>query len=227
MPRYPAGSEQTIKGSKSMDISSVLQMIAITAFAMTGVLAVSGKGIDLFGACVMGTITAIGGGTVRDLILGVPVFWAVELNYIWVALAASVTVFFAKPLFDRQHLFSLMLYLDAFGAALFAIQAANKVWDLQFGLPVAPVILGVVTAIGGGLIRDVLAGRQTLLMNRDLYAIPVLLGCTIYVASLALVPEHRSLSASVCISCIFGLRAAVIYWGLTVPDWLITKPKHD
>lgn len=210
-----------------MDISSVLQMIAIVAFAMTGVLAVSGKGIDLFSACVMGTITAIGGGTVRDLILGVPVFWAVDLSYIWVALAASVTVFLAKPLFDRKHLFSLMLYLDAFGAALFAIQASNKVWDLQFGLPVAPVILGVVTAIGGGLIRDVLAGRQTLLMNRDLYAIPVLFGCMIYVASLALVPEHRPISAIVCISCIFGLRAAVIHWGLTVPDWLITKPKHD
>lgn len=194
---------------------------------MTGVLAVSCKGIDLFSACVMGTITAIGGGTVRDLILGVPVFWAVELNYIWVSLAASVMAFFVKPMFDRKHLFSLMLYLDAFGAALFAIQASHKVWGLQFGLPVAPVILGVVTAIGGGLIRDVLAGRQTLLMNRDLYAIPILFGCSIYVVSLALVPEHSLISAIACISFIFGFRAVVIHWGLTVPDWLITKPKHD
>lgn len=202
-------------------------MIAIAAFAMTGVIAVSSKGIDLFTACVMGTITAIGGGTVRDLILGVPVFWAIELNYIWVSLAASVTAFFAKPLLDRKHLFSLMLYLDAFGASLFAIQASNKVWDLQFGLPVAPVILGVLTAIGGGLIRDVLAGHKTLLMNRDLYAIPILIGCIIYVVSLALIPEHRPISAIACILFIFGLRAAVIHWELTVPHWLITKPKQD
>ena len=210
-----------------MDVSSVIQMIAIAAFAMTGVIAVSSKGIDLFTACVMGTITAIGGGTVRDLILGVPVFWAVELSYIWASLAASVVAFFAKPLFDRKHLFSLMLYLDAFGASLFAVQASNKVWDLQFGLPVAPVILGVLTAIGGGLIRDVLAGHRTLLMNRELYAIPILIGCIIFVASLALFPEHRSISAIACISFIFGLRAAVIHWELTVPHWLITKPKQD
>lgn len=210
-----------------MDISSAAQMVAIMAFAMTGVIAVSSKGIDLFSACVMGVITAIGGGTVRDVILGVPVFWAADLNYVWASLAASMLVFFGKPLFDRKHLFSLMLYLDAFGAALFAIQASNKVWDLEFGTPVAPVILGVVTAIGGGLIRDVLAGHQTLLMNRDLYAIPVLLGCILYVASLAFAPEHRSLSAFVCISCIFGFRAAAIYWGLTVPSWLITKPRRN
>lgn len=118
-------------------------MIAIAAFAMTGVIAVSSRGIDLFTASVMGTITAIGGGTIRDLILGVPVFWAVELNYIWVSLAASLAAFVAKPLFDRKHLFKLMLYLDAFGVSLFAIQATNKVWDLEFGLPIAPVILGV------------------------------------------------------------------------------------
>jgi uncharacterized membrane protein YeiH len=209
-----------------MDASSTLQMIAIAAFAMTGVIAISSRGIDLFTACVMGTITAIGGGTVRDLILGTPVFWAIELNYIWVSLAASVAAFFARPLFDRKHLFRLMLYLDAFGASLFSIQASNRVLDLQFGLPIAPVILGVLTAIGGGLIRDVLAGHQTLLMNRDLYAIPILLGCTIYVMTLALFPEHRSTSAIACIACIFGLRAAVIHWRLTVPHWLITKPKH-
>ena len=105
--------------------------------------------------------------------------------------------------------------------------ASDKVWDLGFGIPVAPVILGVVTAIGGGLIRDTLAGHPTLLMNRDLYAIPVLLGCTLYVLSLAFLPEHRSVSGAVCILLIFGFRAAVIYRGLSVPDWLITKPRSD
>ena len=209
-----------------MDVYAAVQMIAIMAFAMTGVIAVSSRGIDLFSACVMGIITAIGGGTVRDIILGVPVFWSTDLNYIWASLAASMLAFVAKPLFDRKHLFSLMLYLDGFGAALFAIQASDKVWKLEFGIPIAPVILGVVTAIGGGLIRDVLAGHQTLLMNRDLYAIPVLLGCIFYVFSLAFLPEHSAISGGLCILFIFCFRVAVIHWGLTVPYWLMTRPKH-
>jgi uncharacterized membrane protein YeiH len=210
-----------------MDIPSAVQMLAIMAFAITGIIAVSARGIDLFSACVFGTITALGGGTARDVILGAPVFWSVDLTYIWAALAASLMAFIAKPLLDRRHLFRLMLYLDGFGAALFAVQAANKVWDLGFGVPVAPVILGVVTAIGGGLIRDVLAGHTTLLMNRDLYAIPVTLGCVLYVLALAYIPEHRLVSAIVCVSLIFGFRAAVIHWDLRVPHWLMANPRND
>ncbi len=210
-----------------MDIATTVQMLAIMAFAMTGVIAVSSRGIDLFSACVLGTITALGGGSIRDVVLGVPVFWSIDLNYIWAALAASVLAFIGKPLLDRRHLFRLMLYLDGFGAALFAVQAANKVWDLGFGIPAAPVILGVVTAIGGGLIRDVLAGHPTLLMNRDLYAIPVLLGCVLYVLSLAWIPEYRSISGPLSIALIFGFRAAVIHWRLSVPHWLMTKPRDD
>jgi uncharacterized membrane protein YeiH len=210
-----------------MEISAAVQMLAIMAFAITGVIAVSSRGIDLFSACVFGTITAIGGGTIRDVILGVPVFWSTDLSYVWASLAASLLAFIGKPLLDRQHWFRLMLYLDGFGAALFAVQASNKVWDLGFGIPVAPVILGVVTAIGGGLIRDTLAGHRTLLMNRDLYAIPVLLGCTLYVLSLAMIPQYRSVSGAICVLLIFGFRSVVIHWGLTVPDWLITRPKSD
>ena len=69
-----------------MDISTSVQMLAIMAFAMTGIIAVSSRGVDLFSACVFGTITAIAGGTIRDLILGVPVFRSIDLNYIWASL---------------------------------------------------------------------------------------------------------------------------------------------
>lgn len=211
-----------------MDVSLVsywIGMAGIVAFAVTAVLALATRGIDLVSASVLGIITATGGGTVRDLILDVPVFWAADLNYIWVALGASVTAFWADSLFTRKEVHSLMLYVDGFGAALFAIQSADKVWDLGFGLPLAPIILGIVTAIGGGLIRDVLAGRQTLLMNRELYATPVLLGCTLYVVLLYLIPEYRFISALGCCLFIFGIRAAAIHWHLSVPDWLITKVK--
>ncbi len=206
-------------------LSYWIGMAGTVAFAITAVLALAPRGIDLFGACVMGIITAIGGGTLRDVILDVPVFWAADLNYIWVALGASVAAFAAHSLFSRKEIYSLMLYVDGFGAALFAIQAVDKVWGLGFGLPLAPIILGVVTAIGGGLIRDVLAGRQTLLMTSELYATPVLFGCTLYVVLLHLIPEYRFISAVGCCLFIFGIRAAAIHWQLSVPDWLITKVK--
>ncbi len=198
-------------------------MAGIVAFAVTAVLALAPRGIDLFSAVVLGIITAIGGGTMRDLILDVPVFWGADLNYIWVALGASVAAFAAHSLFSRKEIYSLMLYVDGFGAALFAIQAVDKVWGLGFGLPLTPIILGVVTAIGGGLLRDVLAGRQTLLMTSELYATPVLFGCTLYVVLLHLIPEYRFISAVGCCLFIFGIRAAAIHWQLSVPDWLITK----
>jgi uncharacterized membrane protein YeiH len=200
-------------------------MIGIVAFTISAVLAVVPKETNLWSAAVFGIITAIGGGTIRDVILDVPVFWAVDLNYIWVSLGASLGVFISQNFFTRKHIYSSILYLDGIGVALFAIEATDKVWSLAFGRPLAPIILGIVTAIGGGLIRDVLAGRQTLLMGRELYSIPVLLGCTLFVALLELLPAFRIYGAVVCCLCIFGLRAAAIHWNLTVPDWLAMKPK--
>lgn len=207
-------------------LSYWIGMAGTVAFAVTAVLALAPRGIDLFGACVMGIITAIGGGTVRDVILNVPVFWAADLSYIWVALGASVAAFSAHSVFTKKEVYSLMVYIDGFGAALFGIQAVDKVWGLGFGLPLAPIVLGIVTAIGGGLIRDVLAGRQTLLMSRELYATPVLIGCTLYVVLLYLLPQYRSMCGVGCCLFIFGIRAAAIHWQLSVPEWLNTRVKE-
>lgn len=204
-----------------------IAMAGTVAFAVTAVLAVAPKGVDIFGVVVLGVITAIGGGTVRDLVLDVPVFWSLELEYIWVAVGASLAAFWANSLFTQKQVYKLMLYIDALGVSLFAIQATAKVWKLEFGLPLGPIMLGVVTAIGGGLIRDVLAGRQNLLMKRELYAIPVLFGCSVFVFILANFPEHGYLGAAVCLTGIFGLRAAAIKWDLSVPDWLATKTKDE
>lgn len=191
---------------------------ATAAFAVTAVLAIrKDKDIDVFGALVMGLITAIGGGTIRDMILDVPVFWSQDLKYIWVGALVSVLAFYGRRLFASRHIFSLMLYIDGFGAATFAIQAAAKVWDLGFGLPAAPVILGVITAIGGGLLRDVLAGRATLLMRPELYAVPVTLGCMAFVILMEFMPEYRFSGSILCILGTFALRAAAIHWKLALP----------
>jgi len=102
----------------TIDLKFWFGMAGTVAFAVTAVLAVAPRGLDLFGACVMGLITAIGGGTIRDVILGVPVFWATDLIYIWVALAASLVAFVANRLMTRKEIYRTMLYLDALGVSV-------------------------------------------------------------------------------------------------------------
>jgi len=193
-----------------------VQMIGTAIFAITGVLAVSQKELDAFGALVLGVVTSLGGGTLRDLIIGVPVFWVQDNNYVWAAVLASIAAFFVGRLF--RSAFLLLLYLDGLGAALFAVTAANKVLALRLGLPIA-VIMGVLTAIGGGLVRDVLAGRKTLLMTREIYATPIMLGCTVYVLLRHFTPDF-ALAGVLAICLMFGIRAAAIRWNLQIPGWL-------
>jgi uncharacterized membrane protein YeiH len=203
-----------------------MSMAATAAFAITAVAAIKNRGVDLFGVLVLGTLTAIGGGTLRDVILDVPIFWVENLNYLWVALAASALAFFARALVTEGQTYSILLYLDGFGAAFFAILATGKVWKHDFGLPAAPVILGVITAIGGGLLRDVLAGRPTLLMSRELYAVPLLFGCSLFAVILAFAPEYHLAGSIGCILLSFLLRAAAIHWNLGMPRWLLTKARN-
>lgn len=201
-----------------MTLTNAVAMAATVAFAVTAVLSIrSENDIDVVAAITLGLITAVGGGTVRDVVLDVPVFWAGDLSYIWVAVAASVAALYGRRLFSDWYLYRLMLYLDGLGTAMFGIQATEKVWDLRFGLPIAPVLLALVTAIGGGLIRDMLAGRTTLLMQREIYATPVILGCSAFVLVLEYRPEQRAAAALICIAATFALRAAAIHWGLTMP----------
>jgi uncharacterized membrane protein YeiH len=198
--------------------TGLISMAATVAFAVTAVLAIrNDRDIDVFAATVLGLITAIGGGTIRDVILDAPVFWSADLTYIWVASLASVLAFYGRRLFAAPHIYSLMLYLDGLGAAMFGIEGTAKVWYLGFGVPAAPVILGVVTAIGGGLLRDVLAGRATLLMRPELYAVPILLGCTAFVFILEYLPGYYHIGSIICILAIFVLRVAAIHWHLTMP----------
>ncbi len=191
-------------------------MIGALVFAASGVLAVRRHGIDLIGALFLGVITAIGGGTIRDIVIGARIFWIVDFNYVWAAAAASVLAFFlSRPGPKGQR---VLLYLDAMGVALFTVGAASKV--LALGLaPAVAVIMGLITGIGGGLLRDVLAGRPTLLMSREIYATPILAGCSLYVALREFAPGF-SLAGPIAMAVIFGTRAIVIFRNLHMPGWL-------
>ena len=192
------------------------EMLGTAVFAVTGVLAVTRRGLDVFGALVLGMVTALGGGTVRDLIIGTTPFWIGDFNYVWAAIAGALAAFWVSSVF--RNVYRAVLYLDALGAALFAIAAANKVLLLGLSGPVA-VTMGVLTGIGGGLIRDVLAGRPTLLMSREIYATPVLLGCVAFVLIRNAAPSIPYAGA-IAFVIIFGVRALAIHRHLEMPAWL-------
>lgn len=192
------------------------ELVGVAIFAITGVLAVVRRDLDMFGALMLGMVTAIGGGTLRDLMIRAPIFWFSDFNYVWAAVLGALLAFWLAK-YVRSTIRPL-LYLDAFGAALFTIAAASKVLTMGYVGPIA-VLMGVLTGIGGGLIRDVLAGRQTLLMSRDIYATPILLGCTIFVL-LRGITETFGYAGFVGAAVIFAVRSAAIYWHLQMPAWL-------
>lgn len=204
-----------------------LGMAGTVAFAVTAVLAVIPKDIDLFGACVMGIVTSVGGGTIRDIILDQPIFWGNDLNYIWVALVSSIVAFYGNRLMERRYVYSTMLYLDGLGVAMFVIQGAEKTRALEFAMPAGPVLLGLTTAIGGGVIRDVLAGNTTLFMKKELYAVPLTLGAFLYTVLLNVFPNHMSLVGIGCAVLTFLFRAAAIHWKLHVPKWMLLRGKKE
>jgi uncharacterized membrane protein YeiH len=195
------------------------QMLGSAVFAITGVLAIQKAGVDVFGAVVLGIITAIGGGTVRDLILDQPIFWIADFNYIWVGLIAATLAFFLTKRFQQRY--RLLLYLDGFAAALFGLVATEKVLGLHLAAPFA-VMMGVLTSIGGGIVRDVLAGRTSLLMSREIYATPILLGCIVYVL---LRDAFPTIQVAGWIALLFtsGLRFLAIYKDLQMPTILSTR----
>ena len=196
----------------------VAELIGIALFAATGVLAVSRRGLDVVGAVMLGLVTALGGGTLRDLLMRYPVFWFENRDYFWAAVAGAFVTFFATTVIQNAQ--RSLLYLDALGAALFTIAAANKVLVDPMLSATLAVLLGVLTGIGGGILRDVLAGRPTLLMSRDIYATPILIGCTVFVMLRELAPgfPHAPLVGAVVI---FTLRALAIWFHLQMPAWLV------
>jgi uncharacterized membrane protein YeiH len=203
-------------------LTNLVTLLAVSLFAITGVLAGLRKDADIFSLLVFGVVTALGGGTIRDIILNIPVFWVEELVYVWVAIGASLLTFFIYRFFS--HIYRLLLYLDAIGVALFTIQAIDKVLNLGHS-PLIAIIMGIITGIGGGLVRDVLTDRPTLLMTKDLYATPILLGGVTYIALLSLAPNFKW-SWLVAFIIILGIRSAAIRWDLSMPGWLTAKSEQ-
>ena len=192
------------------------ELLGTAIFAITGVLVIARRGLDVFGALMLGMVTALGGGTLRDVMIRAPIFWFQDFNYVWAAIAGALLAFWLGAYLRSTY--RALLYFDALGVALFGIAAASKVLGMGYGGPIA-VMMGILTGIGGGLIRDVLAGRPTLLMSRDIYATPILIGCTVFVLLRGMTGTFAYAGfAGAAIA--FTIRALAVRFHLQIPVWL-------
>lgn len=163
-----------------MTMLYLLDMIGTAAFAASGAWAGIRRDMDLFGVLVLGMVTAIGGGTLRDILLGdTPPFCFKDENYLWLSLIVSLLIFVS-----HRHLKRLkhpLLYFDAVGLGTFVVIGTGKA--LQFGLgPLGAVLMGIMTATAGGVIRDVLSNRVPLILQREIYASACLAGAGLMIA---------------------------------------------
>ncbi|MFI7133131.1 trimeric intracellular cation channel family protein [Nonomuraea sp. NPDC050153] len=184
-------------------MSELLDLVGIFVFALTGALMGVRKRLDVVGMGVLAEMTALGGGVVRDLILNVRPAAFQSLGYVLVPVAATAIVFFWHPHVAR--VMPVILVLDAAGLGLFCAVGTEKA--LEYGLaPLHAALLGVVTGIGGGMLRDLLAGEiPTLLYDRQLYAVPAMLGSGV-MAALSAYGFHGWPATLAAAVLAFGLR---------------------
>jgi uncharacterized membrane protein YeiH len=191
-----------------------LDWLGVVAFALTGALVASRKEMDLVGFAFLAIITGIGGGTLRDVLLGsFPVFWVREPAYVVVCTAVAILAF---PLVHTtQTLHRPVLWFDALGLALFAVTGAEKAIVSGAGAEVA-CVMGVVTATFGGIIRDVLGGESPTILRKEIYATAALLGALTFLSLQSLgMPRDAALVTGFAVGLF--LRGAGLFWNWSLP----------
>lgn len=198
-----------------MDIVYILDILGVFAFATSGVLTAIDNKFDLVGSGVIGFVTALGGGTLRDVMIGkTPVTWMYDVNYLWVILAALVLsyLFGSRIVRLRRSLF----VFDTIGIGIFTIIGLEH--TLNAGLaPVFALIMGVVTAVFGGVLRDVLTNEVPLIFRREIYASACLAGGLVYFLLTNLI-DHIYIAMVISMVSVFIIRYLSIryHWSLNL-----------
>jgi uncharacterized membrane protein YeiH len=198
-----------------------LEHLAVVFGAATGALAARGKGIDWFGVVVLGLVTAVGGGTLRDVVLDVPVFWVQDHSFLLSGVvAALLTIWLARFVDPSSRPF---LITDAFFLSFVAMVGTDKTHGLHHASTVC-ALFGVVTGVAGGMIRDVLLGEIPLVFRPhiNLYATAALIGSVAYLVAAALWPG-QSTNLLIGATVTLVLRLAAIRWRLRLP--VFTAPQ--
>ncbi len=193
-------------------ITAILDMAGVAVFALSGALAAARARQNIVTFAFFAAVTGVGGGTLRDLLIGAPVFWVARSDYLGVCLIAAGAVWLIKVERWPQQ---ALLWFDAIGLAAYAVIGANKA--LTFGLPPLPaIVMGVLSASFGGIIRDVLAGEPSILLRPEIYVSAAAVGAAIHVLALSL-GAPLPLAALLGVAAGFILRALAIARGLKLP----------
>jgi uncharacterized membrane protein YeiH len=190
-----------------------LNLVGTFVFGLSGGLAAARARLDLFGVVVLAGVVGLAGGITRDLLIGVPPATFRDWRYLAAVGAAGLVSFLAPATVARQE--RRVLVLDAIGLSVFCVTGASKALDYGVG-PVQAVLLGAITGIGGGMLRDVLLGEVPTVLRKELYAVPALLGAAVVVAAHKagnLSPAFPLIGAAVCLAT----RLAGLRYGVDVP----------
>lgn len=200
----------------------ILEMVCIVAFALSGVLVESNRGKDIVSVLLLGWVTALGGGTLRDIIINTEqVFWIRDPMYFWVALVSACIGFFLITEIRKSKVEKLVVFFDTIGVSLFSVLVTEKLYIAGYAAYVA-ISMGMVTAVFGGVLRDILSHRVNMFSNTELYATPVILGSSLYVL-LYNVGVWEHLAAVLSITFSVSLRLYFIAKKIRYPGFLILK----
>ncbi|HEY8609885.1 MAG TPA: trimeric intracellular cation channel family protein [Roseomonas sp.] len=192
-----------------------LGWIGTAAFATAGALTAARKRMDPVGFLLVAGVTAFGGGTLRDLLLGLPVAWLARPDLAILAATFALLVFFAAPRVERRV--ALLLWADAAGMAVFAVLGAEAATRAG-AAPWVSVLMGVMTASFGGLIRDVICGEIPLILRREIYATAAAAGAGALLA-LQGIGADRAVAVGAGALVAFGIRAAALGGGWSLPAY--------
>ena len=192
----------------------VLDYVGVLVFAATGALAAAREKHDLVTLSFFAAITGVGGGTLRDLLIGAPVFWVQDWKYLAVCLAGALAIWF---LGRRPWRFRALLWLDAVGLAAYGVMGAAKAEALGVA-PLVCIVMGTLTACFGGIVRDLLAGQPSILLRREITVSAAILAASVFVGLNALGVSNL-IAALIATPIGFALRAGALAKGWSLPGF--------
>lgn len=202
--------------TKQSDLLLVIYLVAITTEAMSGALAAGRRNMDIFGVAVIAFVTALGGGTIRDVILGnFPIGWTQHPEYVYLVILAGLTTTLLARF--MHHMKSVFLMLDAMGLVAFSLIGCNVALQLDYQIVVV-IMAGMLTGISGGILRDVLCNQVPVVFCRELYASVSLFVCVLFLALRSLGID-TDLNTALCFVIGFGFRMLALRFSWKLPTF--------